>query len=159
MGRSRMKDTDLAKWITIYYFICWRPTCISNKGHKPRPTQQTIFKWFVSISVQADFQLGTQAIHSGLTYPQENHNCFCSLPAATSFDSAKVSLTGCPWIAAVCQKQEEVLVTRQAVLSKYHEQETMPDIQLPLGFNRRGLSNLGNHIMEHGAWVFRRSAD
>ncbi|KAI6078684.1 Collagen alpha-2(IV) chain [Aix galericulata] len=30
-------------------------------------------------------------------------------PAATSFDSAEASLTGCPWIAAVCQKQEEVL--------------------------------------------------
>lgn len=50
-------------------------------------------------------------------------------------------------------------MTRQAVLSKHHEQETMPDIQLPRGFNRRGLLNLGNRITEHGAWVFRRSAD
>lgn len=62
-------------------------------------------------------------------------------------------------MAAVCQKQEEVLVTHQAVLSKHHEQETMPDIQLPRGFNRRGLLNLGNRITEHGTWVFRRSAD
>lgn len=50
-------------------------------------------------------------------------------------------------------------MTRRAVLSKHHEQETMPDIQLPRGFNRRGLLNLGNRITEHGAWVFRRSAD